>query len=536
MTRLLLCSLTLLVSAVAPLQAAPEGKRLEVLFLGDDGHHNPIDCYRILKQNYGPKGVDLTFVEDLKQITPERLKQYDVLIVYANHEKDEVPAAIKPWVEAGGALVALHSAVGCFHPSPEWFALTGGQFANHEGRDVTPKTVNPNHPITKDLPALTCWDETYVHKNLTNDRQVLQVREPSNKGETEPEPWTWTRNQGKGRVFYTASGHDMRCWQLPAYQELVLRGIVWAADERGEAWKKLQLPELTLYTPEIPGRTHPDVPMMELQKPLSPADSAKHAQTPVGTHLELFAAEPLVINPIAIDWDLKGRAWVLEALDYPNDAPKDGKGRDRIVILTDTNGDGKADTRKVFADGLKLGTALTFANGGIIATDGEDITFLRDDNGDDVADTRKVLATGLSISDTHACTSHFHYGTDNWIYATVGYSGFTIRIDAEQVKSGSSVFRFRQDLSKVEVLQATTNNTWGLGFTDEGDVMGSTANNNQSCNLSIPNRYYQGSSLSPPKTPRADTSTYMLSHHPGLHPGGPDRPLHRRGRSRVLSG
>lgn len=499
---------TLLAMIVLPSLSAKgeEGRRLEVLFLGDDGHHKPIERYRVLKQALGPKGVNLTFIEDLKQITRERLDAYDALIVYANHEDDVVPAAIKSWVDAGGGLVALHSACGCFHPSPDWFALVGGRFAAHEGREVTPETIDAGHAITKDLPVLTCWDETYVHKDLTNDRHVLQVRKPSNRGETKPEPWTWTREQGKGRVFYTASGHDLRCWNLPAYQELVLRGTVWAAAGRADGWKALKLPELKLTTPELRDRSHPNVPMMPLQEPLSAKDSAKHVQVPAGTKLELFAAEPLVVKPIALDWDLRGRAWVVEALDYPNDIAGNEVRRDRIVILEDRDGDGKADTRTVFFEGLRLATTLCFANGGVIATDGEEIVFLKDENSDDKADTRKVLATGFKIWDSHACTSHFHRGLDNWIYATTGYSGFDIEVAGRKYKSPQGVFRFKPDFSAFEILQNTTNNTWGLGFSEEGDVFGSTANNNPSWVLSIPARYYESAGMKAPRTPRVDTS------------------------------
>ena len=491
-----------------------EVRRLEVLFLGDNGHHVPLERYRVLKQALGPQGFNISYIEALDKVTREKLDSYDALIVYANHEKAKVPEAILPWVKDGGALVALHSACGNFHPSKDWFDLVGGRFKSHEGMEFSPKTVDHEHPVTKDLPVLTCWDETYQHMDLTGDRHLLQVREPMNKGETSPEPWTWTRDEGQGRVFYTASGHDLRCWSLPAYQILVRRGILWAIGEKkAAAFARFKIPPLPTEIPEVPDRTHPEIPMMELQKPLSPADSAAHTQVPVGTRLELFACEPMVINPISIDWDIRGRAWVVESFGYPNNVPDEpGSGQDKIKILEDSDGDGRADKMTVFADGLRHCTTSVFVKNGVVVTDGRDIVYLGDEDGDGKSDTRKVLATGLSISDTHAATSQFVYGIDNWIYATVGYSGVDIELAGKRHKFGQGVFRFRPDLSDLELLQNTTNNTWGLGFTEQGDVTGSTANNNPSWILSIPSAAYAGSGIEQPKTPRMDTSVKVDRH------------------------
>jgi uncharacterized protein len=508
---LLVASFALL--GLLSLSARPSGepRRMEVLFLGDDRGHKPIERYRVLKQALGPQGFNLTFVEDLAKITRENLDLYDALIVYANHESDQVPKAILPWVKDGGGLVALHSACGNFHPSKEWFDLVGGRFESHEGHVFSPKTVDPDHPITRNLPVLECWDETYIHKDLAADKHLLQVRTPMNQGETEDQPWTWTRNEGKGRVFYTASGHDLRCWNEEAYQTLVKRGILWAVgDERAADFSRLKLPELVVETPEVANRTHPQIPMMPLQKPLSPADSAMHTQVPAGTELVLFACEPMVKNPIAIDWDERGRAWVVESFGYPNEVPiEPGSGADTIKILEDTNGDGRADKMTVFAEGLRHCTATVFVKGGVVATDGHEIVFLADENGDGKSDVRKVLASGLNMHDTHASVSQLQYGIDNWIFATVGYSGVKIEIDGKNHEFGSSVFRFRPDLSALELLQRTTNNTWGLGLTEEGDVIGSTANNNPSWILSIPAKAYAGSDLEQKATPRIDTSTVI---------------------------
>jgi uncharacterized protein len=327
-----MCSVTCLLPLAA--RAADTPRRLEILFLGDDRGHKPIERYRVLKQALGPQGFNLTFVEDLGKITRPNLELYDALIVYANHESDKVPEAILPWVKDGGALVALHSACGNFHPSKEWFDLVGGRFQSHEGHVFSPKTVDANHPITRDLPELKCWDETYIHRDLVQDKHLLQVREPMNKDEKEAQPWTWTRNEGKGRVFYTASGHDLRCWNEKPYQELVKRGILWSiGDDKARAFSTLKVPQLVVEVPQVENRAHPEIPMMPLQKPLSAEDSAAHIQVPAGTHLVLFACEPMVKNPIAIDWDERGRAWVVESFGYPNDVPdKPGTGEDKIKI------------------------------------------------------------------------------------------------------------------------------------------------------------------------------------------------------------
>jgi len=73
-------------------------------------------------------------------------------------------------------------------------------------------------------------------------------------------------------------------------------------------------------------------------------------QVPVGFELKLFASEPDVVNPIYMNWDERGRLWVIETVDYPNEIKDDDQGDDRIKILEDTNGDGKADKSTIFAD------------------------------------------------------------------------------------------------------------------------------------------------------------------------------------------
>ena len=201
----------------------------------------------------------------------------------------------------------------------------------------------------------------------------------------------------------------------------------------------------------------------------------------------MFASEPDIVNPIHIAWDHRGRAFVVETVDYPNNLQAGNLGHDRIRICEDTNGDGRADKFTLFADKLSIPTSVVFANGGVICTNGTQMLFLKDTDGDDKADVRKVLFDGFNMGDTHAGVSNLRYGFDNWIYATVGYSGFngTVGGEAAQVQP-PDVFRFKPDGSKLEFLQNTTNNTWGLGFTSDFDIMGSTANGNPSWYLHLP--------------------------------------------------
>ena len=132
-------------------------------------------------------------------------------------------------------------------------------------------------------------------------------------------------------------------------------------------------------------------PAPKFQEPLSPEESKKLIQVPVGFDLELFASEPDIINPIAMEWDEKGRLWVIETVDYPNTVREDkSSGDDRIKICEDTDGDGKADKFTVFAENLNIPTSMVFANGGIIVSQAPHFLFLKDTDGDDKADVRKI--------------------------------------------------------------------------------------------------------------------------------------------------
>ena len=143
-------------------------------------------------------------------------------------------------------------------------------------------------------------------------------------------------------------------------------------------------------------------------KSRSPEESLKHYVTPKGFHLELFADERnFEGKPIAMNWDERGRVWICETVDYPNDLQPPGKGRDRIRICEDTDGDWKADKFTVFAENLSIPTAIAFYRGGAIVQDGTRTLYLKDTDGDDKADVKTVLIKGWALGDTHGGVSNF---------------------------------------------------------------------------------------------------------------------------------
>jgi putative membrane-bound dehydrogenase-like protein len=225
-----------------------------------------------------------------------------------------------------------------------------------------------------------------------------------------------------------------------------------------------------------------------MQRPLPAQESQKHLVVPKGFRAELFAADPDIRRPICMNWDERGRLWIAESIDYPNEL---GKRRDRIVICEDTDGDGRADKFTVFADNLSIPTSFTFSRGGVIVFDGRQTMFLKDTDGDGKADVRQLLFGTWSQGDTHGGPSNMQYGLDNWIWAMQGYNNSRLTVGNETHRFRQGFLRFRPDGSKLEFLRSTNNNTWGLGLSEEGLVFGSTANGNPSVYMPIPNRYYE---------------------------------------------
>lgn len=533
MNRILLAVVVSFLCVTVTWSAPPE---LKVLFLGDrPGGHRPAERFKQIETAWKAKGISLTYTADVAELNEKNLAGYDAVMIYSNINRitPDQEKALIDFVESGKGFCPIHCASFCFLNSPKYIALVGAQFKSHGTGTfrVMPAEKATDHPILKGYSGFESWDETYIHaKHNETDRTVLEFREA---GGTK-EPWTWVRSQGKGRVFYTAWGHDQRTWGNPGFQELLERGLRWSVGQDPTTVKKpsdnspdkpqadakaapaspftrpFPVPDMKPKRtdvapfeyldvgPKIPNYPKStrwgvqDEPLSKMQKPVPADESLKHLVLPQGFEARVFVTEQeLGGKPICMTWDERGRLWCCLTMDYPNELKQPTQGRDKIVVCEDTKGTGRCDKVTVFAEGLSIPTSLMFYKGSVIAFDARQTVQFTDRDGDGKADERKVLFGTWAQNDTHGGPSNMNYGLDNWIYAMQGYNNSTLQVGGETHRLRQGFLRFKPDASKLEFLRSTNNNTWGLGLSEEGIVFGSTANSNPSEYMPIPNRYYE---------------------------------------------
>jgi len=400
----------------------------------------------------------------------EDLSASDVLVLYAAEGASihgEERARLERFLGRGGGLVVLHDAV-C-GDDPLWFqTVAGGAWehgrAQYQEGELGLCFADREHPITRGVANFDLDDEIYWNLHLDPGAHVL-----ANAFHTpfDVTPQMWTFEKAGYRAFVSIQGHNATSFTQPAWRTLLLRGIAWAGKHEAD--------ELVTAA-EVADLAYPP------GGPLRPEQAASALRLHPDFELALVAAEPLVVNPISLDWDPAGRMWVALTPGYPEKQEFSGlPAHDSVVVLSDADGDGRMDGKRVFADGLDLVTSLVFHRDGVIVTQAPEILFLRDTDGDGAADQRQVLFRGFGYGDTHAVISNLRRGLDGWIYGTQGYSGNDSRhvVGADGVDHGhigNGVFRFRPDGSAIEPVLSYGSNTWGLDFSWDGELFFTMAN------------------------------------------------------------
>lgn len=202
---------------------------------------------------------------------------------------------------------------------------------------------------------------------------------------------------------------------------------------------------------------------------LEPEEAMVRMRAPRGFTVELVAAEPDLVNPVAMAFDERGRVWVAESLEYPR--LEAGPGRDRIKVLEDTDGDGRADRITLFAEGLNIPSGIALGHGGAWVANAPDLLLLRDTNGDGRADDRQVIVSGFGREDTHELPCALAWGPDGWLYGLNGvFNESRIRHQGREHRFTCALWRVHPRTRQFELFAEGTSNPWGLAFDPEGSA------------------------------------------------------------------
>jgi putative membrane-bound dehydrogenase-like protein len=201
-------------------------------------------------------------------------------------------------------------------------------------------------------------------------------------------------------------------------------------------------------------------------------ESVRRLKVPPGWEVSVFATEPDVINPIAFSIDERGRLWVLECFEYPSRTPKGKKPRDRIKILEDTRGAGRADKVTVWAEGKDLpigwdlASGLEVGHGGVFLGAPPYLFFLSDSKGAGKCDKQEVLLKGFGSHDTHETLNTFQWGPDSQLY---GLHGVFTHSEVNGVKLDAAVWNYDVATKRFGIFAEGTSNPWGMDFDRHGD-------------------------------------------------------------------
>ncbi|MFN0129576.1 MAG: neutral/alkaline non-lysosomal ceramidase N-terminal domain-containing protein [Verrucomicrobiales bacterium] len=265
------------------------------------------------------------------------------------------------------------------------------------------------------------------------------------------------------------------------------------------------------------------VAVPDVVPPLDPKQSLAKLHVADGYGVELVAAEPLTVDPVAIDWDAAGRLWVAEMADYPLGLDGKGEPGGRIRVLEDINGDGRYDTSRLFAEGLNFPTGLLTWRGGVLVTVAPDIVFLRDADGDGRADTREVVISGLLEGNQQLRANGLRWGLDNWVYCAAGghHGEYGVGNKLRSVRAGLEVavgsrdFRFRPDTGELEAESGPSQ--FGRNRDDWGRWFG-TQNSRPLWHYVLADRYLRRNPHSPAPDP---TRQVVVPLNPKVWPVSP---------------
>ncbi len=392
---------------------------------------------------------DLTSKYDL----PNGIKENENLLLYTNAMREVSRANKVLFVDA-------------FSPSKAWYAST-------------------SEPLTIDGSQLN--DEGYKKLGLLLSDKIFgktPAKAESNRALIHAavieKNWMWHNDfkipngvHAYGRR-YNPFGPDNYPAEIEKIRQMtdIRDNAIWLAATKGEKMDVAAADKTTRSLPSVTTNFNPE--KNGSLEYLYGQDALNKLKVPAGYKIELFASEKEfndLANPVQMSFDNKGRLWVATMPSYPHYKPGDAKPNDKILILEDTNSDGKADKQTVFVEGLHLPLGFEIAPEGVYVSQGTNLKLFTDTNGDDKADKVEILLSGFDDHDTHHNNSAFCADPSGAIY---GGEGVFLHTNVETPygtvrATNGGFYRYSPQLHKLErTAQLSIPNPWGIAFDDWG--------------------------------------------------------------------
>ena len=431
--------------------------------VGLENYKAELDAFikHTLSQKYNGKSApQLALVspiafEDLsKQFDlPDGVKENTNLSIYADAMKEVATKNKVLFIDA-------------FNPTKEWYA-NSQEFLTIDGSQLNDSGYNKFSALLADKVFGKVDSKAEVNRELVH----AAVMEKN---------WMWQNDYkipNGVHVFgrrYDPFGPDNYPFELAKIRELtaIRDTAIWLA-AKGEKMDLSIADKKTATLPPIQTNFNPkENGSLEY---LYGQDALNKLSTPPGYKIELFASEKEfadLANPVQLSFDNKGRLWVATMPSYPHYKPGDSKPNDKLIILEDTDNDGKADKQITFAEGLHLPVGFEFAPEGVYVSQGTNLVLLTDTDGDDKADKKEIILSGFDDHDTHHAHSAYAADPSGAIYMGEGVFLHTnVETSYGPVRAtNGGFFRYSPQLHKLErTAQLAIPNPWGIAFDEWGE-------------------------------------------------------------------
>lgn len=493
----------------------PDNRPRAVFLIGEDEYKTEKTLPAFAASELEPLGVRCTFViadpkepHDFRGI--EAINDADLLILSVRRRAPTTGqmAIIRKYIEAGKPLVGIRTACHAFDTRgkapaghAEWTSfdpdVLGGHYTGHHGNNVHPEIERAPgehaHAIIRgvDTPFTSQGSLYKVSPLAAGTQPLLFGKIPGQPAE----PVAWINMHNHARIFYTSLGHPQD-FETAAFRKLLLNAVFWALDRPAptgagsDGTRKEVRDKVTGARP----------PFDRGQGPRSPRAALASFKVPDDLAIELVLAEPVVRQPVSISFDERGRLWVVQYLQYPYPAglkmvshdgvwravydkvppapPHHFRGKDKITIHEDTDGDGVFDRHKTFLDGLNIATSVARGRGGVWVLNPPYLLFYPDRNNDDIPDgDPEVRLQGFGLEDTHSVVNSLQWGPDGWLYAAQGstVTGHVTRPGLDTGKEpvhsmGQLIWRYHPETRRYEVFAEGGGNAFGVEIDAKGRI------------------------------------------------------------------